>query len=72
MIENTTTSRYFATVHEGKILGLCEAIPPHELSENQIMLSKDEFLLLSAVGDVRKAYKLIKAVLAKIKANNDG
>jgi hypothetical protein len=64
-------AQYYATIKDGKILGLCQATPPAELRENQIMLSKDEFYFLKAIdSNLPKAYDLIKAVLQKVEANN--
>lgn len=42
-------AEYFAQIHNGDIQGIVQANPPHELTENQIALTKEEFFLLKSV-----------------------
>lgn len=61
------TAEYFATITKGKIDGWTEATPPHELTQNQIPLTKEELQLLRACwGNLSKAKQLIKSIERKI------
>lgn len=69
-VQEKVFAEYFATIHDGKIMVLGNAIPPQELVSCQVVLSKDEYDLLKAVrSDLDKAEKIIRSVRAKIKAN---
>ena len=64
-----TTSEYFLTLNEkGEAVLLTEAHPAHELTEDQVGLTRDEFKLMEALkGDIGKARKLIQSIEKKIK-----
>jgi hypothetical protein len=40
---------YFAQVQDGDIVAITYALPAHELTENQIELTKEEYYLLKSV-----------------------
>lgn len=40
---------YFAQIHTGDIVSITYALPAHELTENQIELTKEEYYLLKSV-----------------------
>lgn len=62
----TKFADYFATVFGGKIAALNWAHPAHELTQNQIMLTKQEYDLLCAVKTIEEAKQLIGSVEYKI------
>lgn len=68
-------AEYFATVSNGKIVGLCEASPAHELLDNQIMLTREEYQLLHgarfARSDLDKIQEAVDNIRAKIDEVND-
>ena len=45
----TKTAERFASVVNGRLVALTEAFPPHELKDNQIELTRDEFTLLKSL-----------------------
>jgi hypothetical protein len=63
--------QHFATISDGEIVTLGEAIPPtHELLDCQFELTKEEYWFLKSIdGEVEKAARIVKAIKAKIKAN---
>jgi hypothetical protein len=70
--EEKPTAELFASLKDGRIQGLTQAIPPHELRENQIELTRVEFDLLRAIdSDIARAEKILRAIKAKIKANGN-
>jgi hypothetical protein len=70
MSDEPVRAQWFATIKDGKVAGICIATPPHELTENQIALSRAEYEVLEAThGKIDEAITLIKAVKEKIKAN---
>ena len=64
-------AEYFATVSNGKIVMLTEAHPPHELLENQIMLTGAEFRLIEVSKTLEDAKKLIGSIEYKLGKVND-
>ena len=58
-------SDYFAQVNGRKIVAVTAAVPPHELTENQIDLTKDEFIFLGKYS-LEEAEILIQNVRAKM------
>jgi hypothetical protein len=61
-------SEYFATIQNGKIALLGVSSPEHELTEDQIPLTAEEFHFLKAVrGKLSRAKRIIKAVENKVK-----
>lgn len=71
--KETVKARYFATVDKGQIVTIAEAIPDHELLENQFALTEQEYALLHCVRkdffELAKIIELAQSVQAKIKAN---
>jgi hypothetical protein len=62
------SSEYFATVIENEISLVAIANPEHELQENQIALTSQEYYLLRSVrGQIKDIKKLVKSVEGKIK-----
>lgn len=62
---------YFASIHNGDIHSITYSLPAHELTENQIELTKEEYYLLKSVhganGNVVKlAMEMIGNVVRKI------
>lgn len=43
---NNTVSTHWATIHNGKLQGVCKGFPAQELGENQFPLTTREFDLL--------------------------
>ena len=43
------TASYFASIHNGDIHSITYSLPAHELTENQIELTKEEYYLLKSV-----------------------
>jgi hypothetical protein len=69
----TKTAEYFATVNNGKIALLGIASPEHELQDNQIILTSQEYKLLRSVsGQISDIKKLVKSVEGKIKTLKGG
>lgn len=70
-MDTTISAQYFATLDGSKVATICEAIPPAtELRDCQIILSKEEYELLRLFdGKAERAFQVIKAIRAKIKAN---
>ncbi len=64
-------SQHYATISNGKIVTLGEAIPPtHELLDCQFELTKEEYWFLKSIdGEVEKAARIVRAIKAKIRAN---
>lgn len=63
----TRYAEYFATVSEnGDILNLVEALPPHELGDNQVMLTKEEYNLLQVARTISRMKQLMGSVEWKI------
>lgn len=59
-------ANYFATVREGKITSLSNAVPAHELLPNQVMLTEKEYELLRVVKSIEEAQALLNSVNYKI------
>jgi len=60
-------SEYFAQVNGNKIVAVTQAFPPHELTENQIDLTKAEFDFLSDYS-LDEAEIIINSVRAKMES----
>lgn len=55
---------YFATLSKGDIHSITYAFPAHELTENQIELTKEEYYLLKSVhGANGNVLKLLREML---------
>lgn len=64
---------YFITLDKGKIVAINSGAPQHELFENQIEISKDEFSLLYSVsGNIEHAEDMIKSLKERIKEHEEG
>lgn len=61
-------AKYFASLNGREITLLGDAVPEHELLENQIPLTYEEFKLLKACSSIEKAKSLYASVEAKIEA----
>ncbi len=61
-------SKYFASLNGKEITLLGDAVPEHDLLENQIPLTYEEFKLLKACSSIEKAKSLYSSVEAKIEA----
>ena len=57
----------FATIYEDRIVAIADAILPHELKENQIEISKEEFQLINNVESIEKAKEMIKSLEKRIR-----
>lgn len=63
----TKFAEYFATVSDGKITALNYAHPPHELLENQISLTHEEYKLLDAIrADLGRLSQLVASITYKL------
>jgi len=62
-------SEWFAQVNGNKIVAVTHATPPHELKENQVDLTKDEFDFLSrySIDEVEIIVKNIRAKMEVLK-----
>jgi len=60
-------SEKFATIYNGKIIGIVDGYPEHELRKNQFGLSKEEFMFLKNIESIPKAKELIKSLEKRIK-----
>lgn len=65
----TVSTNYFITLdNQKKIVMITDATPAHELVENQIELTKDEYYFIKACnGDLFKAKSLLHEIEKKIK-----
>lgn len=64
-------AEYFMSLDDGgKIVLLCEAYPPHELTQDQVELTEAEFRLLKALPNwmtLRDVHRLVHAIEKKIR-----
>lgn len=65
-------AEFVATIRDGKVIGIVQANPPHELYENQIALTAHEFTLLRNVrrldGDIlANAQMMLDSIKSKVK-----
>lgn len=42
-------AEFFAQVRDGDVVAITQALPKHELTENQIELTKEEYYLLKSI-----------------------
>jgi len=62
---------WFAAIKNGRITLIAEAFPAHELKDNQIELTKDEYTVLKGMPDGAWSYPsqgivILQAIQAKI------
>jgi len=67
-------AQYFMSLNiRGEVSLIVEASPPHELLENQVALSEDEFLVLKALkGDLKALHRAIHSLEKKLKRYREG
>ena len=56
----------FATIHKGRIVAITDALPLHELKQNQIEISKEEYELIRNVESLEAAKEIIKSLEKRI------
>ena len=60
-------AEYFMTVNDkGEMVAITYARPAHELTENQVMLTYDEYKLLDSVKSIEAAHTLLGAIGMKV------
>lgn len=69
MNNTVSTATEWATIHKGKLQGVCKGFPPHELGKNQFPLTPQEFLFLRLTNKytLQEMKNILRSVSRKIK-----